>query len=440
MAGEKRVVIGSGPDALRAAATLAAGGCAVTLLQHSDTPSGLRHPELPNGNGWMRIPTEDRATVEAVLGATVDAPDPHRAVTRRGHRYSLPMQRWQVPRLLEPHARIPAARAWMEARSRNTTADLTGAGQEERSYDDWVVRRMGGPAYHHLYRDYAQRRWGWEPSDLSAALARLCHGTPDPGPFQVAGGGYGEVLRTAARLITDRGGKIVTGARVEGLDFSEGRVSRVRTADGGIDVDGQVWASVDGSTLCGWMGEAATTSMQVDASHLPMHAVAVVALRGEVDGLADELHVLDESVPFWRVVVPYGVEKTALFHVVLPAGHQDDDPALIAEVQQAAAAIGLGTFRTEDAVVERLVSWQPAWRRNSHARLRRLLRSLEPLGVVWVGRCGAFGDIDPGTEIRLAAAYRGEQTPAQAEVHRTLLDPPVQQDDLAARITRMVER
>ena len=55
---EKRLVIGSGPDGLRAAAVLASGGYSVTLLQEGATPSGLSRPNYPNDAGWMRVPDE----------------------------------------------------------------------------------------------------------------------------------------------------------------------------------------------------------------------------------------------------------------------------------------------------------------------------------------------------------------------------------------------
>lgn len=440
MTANSRVVIGAGPDALRTAAVLAAKGHVVTLLQQGETATGLRHPQLPTGTGWMRIPETEREIVESVLGPTVEAPDPLRAVTRRGHRYSLPLQRWQLARLLERHARLPALQAWIRARSRNTTADLTGTGQEERSYKDWVTRRMGGPAYHHLYRNYAQRRWAMEPDALSASTARVHHALPDPGPFQVAGGGYDEVLRTAENVIVRAGGSIQTGVQIHGFDLENGRVCQVRTSTGTVALDGSVWVCAPAETLCEWLGEHATVSMGVDASHLQMSDVAIVAVRGEVDGLADELHVLDESTPFWRVVVPYGVEKTALFHMTLSSDDQQTDAQLVDSVLEAANAIGLTTFSASGAKVERLSDWQPAWGMGNHTRLRRLLRTLRPMGVIWAGRAGAFADVDPATEICFAAALASDDDPDQAEIHRVLLDPPVRKEDLNAHITRLVER
>src|SRR5687768_229121 len=112
----KRVVIGAGPDALRAAAARATAGRPVTLLQESATPSGLLHPRYPTGSGLMRVPADARALVEQVLGPVVEAPDPRRAVLSNGRRYRLPLAPHQVPRLLERRVRVPAALAWLTAR------------------------------------------------------------------------------------------------------------------------------------------------------------------------------------------------------------------------------------------------------------------------------------------------------------------------------------
>ena len=179
--------------------------------------------------------------------------------------------------------------------------------------------------------------------------------------------------------------------------------------------------------------------MRVDADHLPVAHAAVTALRGEVDGLPDELHVLDEGAPFWQVVVPYGIEKTAFFHTTfinsdaLPPASE-----LVRRCAASARALGIGDFSEEDAHVEWLPRWMPVWRQGSHARYRRLMRTFQDMGIVGVGRSGAFSPMDPGTEIALVSRIMADGD--QPEAHRVLLDPPVRIEDLNARITRMIER
>ncbi|MDG1479631.1 MAG: hypothetical protein P8R54_08565 [Myxococcota bacterium] len=436
---EKRLVIGSGPDALRAAAVLASGGYAVTLLQEGDTPSGLSRPKYPNDAGWMRVTEEAWSRVEAVLGPVVEAPDPMRSVGCRGHRYRLPMKPHHIPRLLSGRVRLPAARSWLQARAKLASSELFGGGQEERTYQDWVARRMGGPAYHHLYRDYAFRRWGWDPADLSSALAQVHHAMPDPGPFQVAGGGYDEVLRSAEKVIIAAGGEILTGVTATGLRVQDGKVIAAVSTAGEHDVSGDVWLALDATTICRLLGDACAEGMRVDASHLPVAMSVVTALRGEVDGLPDELHVLDEGAPFWQVVVPYGIEKTALFHTtILSPDARPPESELIRRCIASAGALGIGEFSEEGAHVEWLPRWMPVWRKNSHARFRRLLRTFGDLGIIGVGRSGAFSAMDPGTEIALVDRLMAD--PDQTEAHRLILDPPVRIESLDAHITRMIER
>ena len=58
-----------------------------------------------------------------------------------------------VPRLFG----ADASRVWgssLERRVRNALVPLTGEGQEERTYRQWVERRMGHGAYEHVYADY----------------------------------------------------------------------------------------------------------------------------------------------------------------------------------------------------------------------------------------------------------------------------------------------
>jgi len=436
---QQRVVIGSGPDALRAAAVLASTGQSVTLLQEGISPSGLQNPYYPVGNGWMRIHDDDREVVEAVLGPVVEAPNPYRAILSKGRIYRLPMSPHHVPRLFESHAVLPAARSWLRARFRAVTIGLLGGGWEERSYRDWVERRMGGPAYHHVYRDYAQRRWGADAEQLSVNVARVHHFLPDPGPFQVAGGGYDGGLDNAKQRILDAGGRIETNVKIEGLSCDAGKVNAVLVNGDSFPIDGPLWAAVDAHTLCDWLGESASSSMRVDAESLRALPLCVVALKGEVDGLPDDLHVLDEGALFWRVVVPYGVEKTALFHITA-SRDLPPDAELISAVVESARRLGIGDFSIENASVEHIPRWQPQWIQNSHARQRRILDCLREFGVVLVGRSGTMSPMDPASEISFASKLAATSDPDQSELHRLHLDPPVRLNDLGARITHWIHR
>ncbi len=439
--GPERVVVGSGPDALLSAAVLAGAGLRPVLVLAGGPEGGLglRHPELPAGTGRMRLDEGDRALAERAVGALVEAPDPSRAVLAEGRVRRLPLSPAEVHRLFPREARVPAARAWARRRARLALNSLLGGGQEERTHRDWVVRRMGAVAWHHLYRGYAERRWGAPSERLGVAVARLFHGTPDPGPHLVAGGGPRVALEAARQAVLDAGGRVIH-APVRGLVVADGRVAAVRAGDEEVPVDGPLWVAASPAVVAGWLGEALEPEVAHDAAKLVALPGARVALAGDAADLPEEVHVLDERAPFWRVVTPYGVERVAIFDYTGPAAGAVDDEALARRTAEAAAEVGLGRFTTEGARVERLADHAPLWRPGVHAVLRRVLLAWRRLGIVAVGRGGAFRDLDPGEVIGLAARYAGEDDPDQLEVHRQRLMPPVWREDLDARITRFVER
>jgi len=433
-----RVVIGSGPDAVRAAAVRATGeGAPVLLLLAHAKPEGVDHPELPVGIARFTVGDGERPSVERVLGTLVESPDASVAVISQGHVARLPMSPLDVPRLMEGRVARAAARAWLHARGRNALAELVGGGQEERTHRDWVVRRMGGPAWQHLYRDYAARRWGLPSEELACSVAHLHH-SHGPGPVdqQVVGGGYDAALAVSRACIEAGGGEIRTGVEIEGFDVDGGVVTAVRVAGESIPFEGRLWVTAPPSQVMGWLGSAAPEALIHEAKSLDVRPVLRTALAGDVDGLAWETHVLDEGAPFWRVICPYGVERTAIFHTTL-SGPEDPGPTPEV-VADAARALGIGSFDPGRARVERLAHWQPVWRPTSQARVRRLLLEFESFGLIALGRAGAFAPIDPVEEVRLARAHLAEAEPR--EVHRTLVEPPVRVDDLDARITRFVVR
>lgn len=436
----KRIVIGTGPDALRAAAALATADHEVTLLTSASNASGRALPSLPVGTGRLRVRAESKEMVEQILGPLVDFPAVERAIAFGGKVHRLPLSQAVVPTLF-PVAAVPeAASTWVRARLRNATRQLIGSGSEERSYKDWVVRRMGAAAYETLYRSYAERRWGLPGHDLSVSVARLNHGQADL-PASMVAGGEASALDRAERLIRERGGEIRTGVSVLGLRVDQGRVVGLSTSEGDLAVEGPLWVARTPAAVVGWLGAEATVGMRVDAATMSTRQLLQVSMQGDVGGLPSEVHVLDQSAPFFRVVRPAGTTDLAVFHALQAEGTGAPPHKLVADRFVASARLlGIGEVSADSIQVEAIAEHVPVWGMVCHARLRRLLLRFRQLGVVLVGRTGTFGELDPAEEIALSASYRDEESPDQREAHRVQVDPPVLLDDLGAHITRFIER
>jgi len=436
-----RVVIGSGPGGMRAAAARAADGGAVLLLQQEDTPEGRTAPELPEGTGRLHVPAEQRAAVERVIGPLVEAPDVHRALLARGSILHLPLSGMNVARLFEGQALPEVGRRWLTRRVRNALRPLTGEGQEERSYADWVIRRMGAPVYRHVYQDYARSRWGKDPSDLSCSVARVYHGDADAmgSHGQVTGGGPLESMSFAASVIAAGGGEVRVGVEVRSIRTESGRAVAVVTDEGEISLDGPLWIDRPPAVIAGWLGDALDSGLAHDARALVCADSVQVALQGGPDELPDELHLVGDSASFYRLIQSYGAERRIVFHATVPSG-EDLDAALPARITADAARLGLEGFQEAGAIVERLRDHEPVWTPRCHARLRRLVLGWQALGIVAVGRQGMLTPMDVGTEVCWALAMAASDDPDQREGLRARLEPPVKQADLRASMSRFLVR
>lgn len=435
---EDRIVVGNGPSALRAAAALSTGDWRVTLITTGPDPSGLGGPELAQDSGRLRVAPEHRAVVEAVLGPLAEASSPRRAVQIRGNRFDLPMARVDVPRMFPINALGGAAQSWARTRTRNALAQIIGSGAEERTYRDWVVRRMGGPAYHHLYRSYAERRFGAAGEDLASSVARVFHGGPEDGPLFTAR--EADSNARAARLLADNGGQVRVG-QVRSLEVEAGKVSAIVLEDGTLEVNGPVWIARSPRVIARWLGPEHGAPLAVDSDQLRVGRAVAVALRGDTAGLPDELHVLDEGAPFWRVIPHPSQPGVAIFHFTLgPDAEVPPDRLVVERVISATKSLGIGEFSPDGAVVQSQAEVRPVWLEVGLARLRRVQLRWRDLGIVGVGRAGTFAPLDPAEEIAHAAVMRDELNPDQRELHRAYLAPPVKQDDLDSPITRWLTR
>jgi len=381
---DARIVVGAGPDALDAAAELAATGAAVTLVLEPGSP---------------RVDaTESVATRGVVLDGRVA---------------SLPMRKRDLVRLLGDRAPTVLA-DYARARLARRRRQLAGVGIEERTYEDWVRRRMGAAAHDLLYAAYAERRFGAPTSELSVSVARLHHGAP-PNPAHLDP--------------ADTRGVEIRSASVRRLAVEDGRVRRIDLDDGSIDCDG-LWIARSPATIARWLGDALDPALRVDANKLVADTAVRVVLAGDLP--LDEVHVLDRDAPFFLV---RRKDAGAAFHV---RAHGPFDPTAMIDTVSVAAA-RLGSFDTHDARVEIVVDAEPRWSTGTHARLRRVLAAWSSLGIAGVGRSGTMSLVDRATRIAFARALARNEAD-QRELHRRLLDPPVRADDLGASLLRFVER
>lgn len=431
------VVIGSGADGLRAAAMLASTGVSVCLLQESETPHGFVHPSLGEGDGRLHIEPSLKGAAERVLGPLVDAPPVQRWVFSNGVMHALPLTRRSVASIFERDHLADVGRRFVERRVRNGLIPLTGEGQEERTYREWVVRRMGDPAYQHAYSNYALRRWGLDGDSLSVAVARAHHNPHARSSPVMLGGDQNTWSDVAVETIRRNGGEVHTSANVRGFKVSDGRVVAVKVGRKNIVIDGPVWVARNPSVVAGWLGDALPSGGHVDAGLLEAHDRVRVAFDVEHTIEADEVHLLDGSNGAFRVVQSFGSTHTVVFDATVSPFAPDPD---VEDLARCAHQLGWKSADPSTVRVERLHEWVPLWAPVIHPRLRRLNLAFRDFGIVSVGRRGTFAPIDAGTELMLAARYAGDSDPDQREAMRVLLDPPVKDDDLNASFRDFIWR
>lgn len=434
---QQRVVIASGPDGLRAAAALALDGHAPLLLQQGPGAAGLQRPDLPERDGRMRV--QDRALAEAVSGGLVDVGAPKHAVVRDGVIRLLPLRPNTIRSLLPTDQQARAAKAWVGARTRNGLVDLLGGGQEERTHRDWLVRRMGEPAWRALYSGYAERRWGLSSAELGVGVARVHHFLADAGPWLAASDGPEAALRHAEAVVRDAG-EVRSHAEIEGLDVEDGRVRRVRMVDGEhVLIDGPLWVEDTPAILRTWLGAAAKQEIGHACRRIRAADTARVGLRGLRDDLPDMIHLLDDAAAGWAVVHLGG--GRGILEMTFPVGAAaPPTDELQAKAVTTCRSAGLGDAVPDGGPLEMLRAGSAAWETTSHAAMRDVVLAFGRLGVVVVGGRGTFANLDPGEGLDLVARYRLADQPDQREALRDLVEPPVWLDDLGAPVTCLITR
>lgn len=434
-----RVVFGAGLGALRAAVALARRGDAVIWLDPSGGP-GVQ-PELSLERGPWRAPVGDLSAFEDLIGPLRPAARRNRKVSWGGRAVRLPLSAADRLRFVGiRHARAPVDRL-LRARVRNVLSEALGGGLEERTYEDWVVRRVGRPLFARRYAAYALRRWGRAPDALSASTARWHHFVPHDDRLVEAADPMtaAEALRAA---LTSAGGARRAGARIQRLHVEQGRVTAVELVGGErILCAGEPWLALDPAGVAALLDPA---DLSPDLRVIALRCVNLDRVVVEVpDAEAredEELHLLDDA-PFWAVL--RGGGRAQLISTVDPAAPWDAAEHL-RRCADACHLMGLALRIDGSAELRRIPGAQPSWSPQTHAYLRDVLLAWERLGIVVFGRQGAMADLDPleelGHTLALLAPGADGGGPDQREAQRVHAEPSAREDDVLAPIAPFITR
>lgn len=435
----KRVVFGSGLGALRVALALAKRGEPVLWLDPSHGLVPSFEPTLEHGP-W-RAPAGEIVALEAIVGPLRPASGRVRLASWGARSARLPLSLADRLRFVGlRHARAPVDRL-VRARVRNALAEALGGGLEERTYEDWVVRRVGRPLFARRYASYARRRWGRDAGAISASTARWHHFVEHDQRLVTAPEPTASVAALLAALAEARGERRA-GAQLARLHVEHGRVAEVELTNGErIRCCAAPWLALDPAAVAALLAPA---DLPVDLRVIARRCVNLDRVVVEVPDPdareEEELHVLDDA-PFWAVLRGRG--RAQLISTVDPAAPWDEADHL-RRCADAGHLMGLALRMDERTAVRRVQGAQPSWGPQTHAYLRDVLLAWERLGIVVFGRQGAMADLDPLEELAhalslIATAAEGVDAD-QREAQRVYAEPSAREDDVLAPITPFVTR
>lgn len=435
-----RIIIGGGPAGLRAAAAAQDA----TLFDPTETLGGLTHPELPEDRGLADPAGE--AQIAAVYGAAPAIPAERLTTALRcnGVTVALPMRRRQLASLLPKDALVPAIVEMARVRARARMHDLMGGGQERRSVAHWGDHLFGQVLYDQVYNAYIRQRYG-DPEELNVSVARVHHGVAAPDSWVGLGRTPAEGVAALRRKIP----RVHQGVRLEAIEVRGGKVDALRTAEGRVELPGELWYAGPLESLGGLLGDALPTGPRWQLQRLRgRHRVSVAMRRvGAGDELPAELHIADPA-PFFRLSRPEllfdDVDLAGL--VVAELSLAADDPRaalsdvdLATLVADAVKTLGLPELDTSTVRVRRLHHYDPEWIGPWHPNHLAMALALSAMGIHLVGRLATHRYVDVGQELQYMAAL--QKRPGELrELSRTLLDPPVTLNDQDVSLTRFVER
>ncbi len=250
----KVVVLGGGVGGLAAGYFLArTGRYEVTVLEGAPVVGGLcasfRHEGFVLDYGAHKLYSVIPGVLEEIQqlmeGRLLRLPKRNRLYLR-GHLVDYPLRLGNLARALGPAVCLRLGLGYALAVARGLAA-----GRPARSYEEYIVRRFGRPAYRLVFEPLADKVWG-DPSRLHPEMARTR--VPASGGLEVIlkllgfrkettetnaefffypRQGFGDLTQVLAERIAEMGGAVLTDAKITGVERGEGRVTSVAARVGG---------------------------------------------------------------------------------------------------------------------------------------------------------------------------------------------------------------
>ncbi len=188
--------------------------------------------------------------------------------------------------------------------------------KEEDSLRNFYINRFGKPLYEMFFEDYTTKVWGRDPKDISAdwgaqrvkglSLTKAVWNVVSK-PFRRKGSatetslieqyfypkkGPGQLYEVMADEIRRMGGRIIFGAKVQGIRVTDGRVAEVTALVNGEEqhfTGCEYFSTMPVKDLVAGMGDAAPQKVREIAAGLPYRDFVTVGL------LVDRLKIKNET-------------------------------------------------------------------------------------------------------------------------------------------------
>ena len=242
------VIIGGGPCGLAAAWQLSRRGARPIVLERENLVGGLCATHERNGwrfdLGGHRFVSSDAELsrrIAELLGDDLLEQERRSIVLLRSQRFRYPLEAVDLVRNLGARENVAALAGYAYARAKSLVVPSA-----DRSFEQWVTARFGRPLYDRFFGPYTQKLWGLHPSLISAdwAAERISLLNLGDVALRLAGLrrketrtyarryryprlGMGQLYRTMADEIAERGGIVRTGVRVVAIEAQASRVVAV---------------------------------------------------------------------------------------------------------------------------------------------------------------------------------------------------------------------